>query len=181
MTEPTSDAAWFHAAMVRIAAARHAGDRQEVDRLLAYIEGEGSPNLRRLAEQAIARAEDVEARQAAGEPLPVYPVGMNLPGQLLCDFCAAPDPVVYFPFNEFSLVSTGGGYLSGDRMYACIRCRHYVDTGDWKGLREWVGPTARGEGVRLLWMGFRQNRTGPAVEIQPGTNPEEDRKQQEDM
>jgi hypothetical protein len=52
-----------------------------------------------------------------------------------------------------------------------------VEAGDWRGLRDWVGPAARADANRLLWMGFRQNRTGPAVFFAPGTDPEQGREQ----
>jgi hypothetical protein len=53
-------------------------------------------------------------------------------------------------------------------MYVCTRCHQLVEAEDCKGPPEWVGPSARTHGTRLLWNGFRNNRTGPAVFFLPG-------------
>jgi hypothetical protein len=89
-----------------------------------------------------------------------------------CDFCAATGPVVYYEVREFSIAGPGGEFLSGDRFYACPRCRQFVDAGDWKGLRAWIGPSQFGLGHRMLLVGFKQHRKGgEAVEFEPGTTP----------
>lgn len=171
---PSPEATMFNGQMLKIARARRAGLPEEVERLLGEIETFLSPAHRALAEKAIDAAERTER----GERGP-FNVGMSLPGQLLCDFCASPETVCYYPFAEFTLVSVGD-WASGDRMYACAACRRHVDAGDWRGLRVHVGPTAASPGVKLLWAGFRLNRTtAEAVEFEPGTNPEEGRQDQQ--
>lgn len=132
--------------------------------------------MAQMVDQLLATADDVEAAARTGQPMAVRDIGVNLPGQLLCDFCANPQTVAYFPFEEFHIRSDmGTTFASGDRMYVCRHCHQLVEAGDWKGLRDWVGPAARNDANRLLWQGFRQNRTGPAVFFTPGTNPEQGR------
>ncbi|MFC5267211.1 hypothetical protein ACFPJ1_34280 [Kribbella qitaiheensis] len=69
-------------------------------------------------------------------------------------------------------MAPGGEFLSGDRFNAYPPCRRFIDASDWKGLRAWIGPTQFGIGHRLLLTGFRQHRKSPAVDFEPGTNPE---------
>lgn len=171
----TSDAGWFHDLMVRITAARNAGDTAEVDRLRDYARREGDDGLTQMIEQLLSAADEMTAAARAGRRMPVRSIGANLPGQRICDFCASANTVAYYPFDEFHLQGPAGSLASGDRMYVCVRCLQLVDAGDWKGLRDWVGPAARTQGTRMLWMGFQQNRTGPAVFYTPGTDPEEGR------
>lgn len=154
----SSDAAWLHDVFARVAAARNAGDSAEVTRLLDYVTAEGGPHSRELVEQVIKATDAVKAGQAEVN------IGLG-GGELLCDFCTAATVVAYYPMQEFSLVAAGGEWRSGDRMYACARCRELVDAGDWAALRRWVGPGARTWGVKLLWMGFRTNRTGGPIQI----------------
>jgi hypothetical protein len=171
--ESYSDAAWFHDLVLRLKAARDAGDAAEQARLRDYARREGGEHTAQLVDQVLAAADDAVAMRA-GRRQP-SPIGANLPGQRLCDFCSSPHTVAYYPFEEFALAGPGGEYLSGDRMYVCVRCHHLVETGDWKGLRDWVGPAAKAYANRLLWIGFRNNRTGPAVFFPPGSDPEAER------
>ncbi|MER7244638.1 hypothetical protein [Kribbella sp. NPDC000426] len=62
-----------------------------------------------------------------------YGVSAAPAGELICDFCAALEPVVYYEVTEFSLMAPGGEWLSGDRFYACPPCRRFIDSGDWRG------------------------------------------------
>jgi hypothetical protein len=164
----SSEAAWLHDITKRIAAARGAGNTAEVDRLLSYVEAEAGTTRRLVLEQII----DVVARVQRGETVR-QKIGAHTFGTRLCDFCAGTDPCCYYPFSEFSLAGAGGEWESGDRMYACATCRSFVDGGDWKGLRAWVGESARSAPVKLLWYGFRRNRTTTgAIEFPPGTDPE---------
>ncbi len=57
----------------------------------------------------------------------------------------------------------------------CLRCHKLVDASDWKGLRDWGRASSQTYGTRLLWTGFRQNRTGPAVYFTSVTDPEQGR------
>lgn len=167
MTDPTdtSPAAWFHAVTARVAAAHHGGDTAEVARLLDYIEAEGDPDWRARVEHILSVSVDVTHRRKAGLPGGQYPMGNTVTGQLICDFCGAAPVVAYYPFTPFDLAAVFATFDSGDKMHVCARCRQLVDADDWKGLKAWVGPAARTEPVRMLWWGFRQNRTGDAVEV----------------
>lgn len=158
MSDPVNGplAQWMHDQMVRIRDARVAGDGAQIRVLLAEL-GERDPRARALAEQAMAAAYATEA----GIPGP-FPVGANLDGKGLCDFCAAVDPPWFFPMAEFEIAGNIGSFLSGDRMYACTPCRDLIDAGDWPGVKRRTGSTALNPGVALLWSGFRMNRTGPA-------------------
>jgi len=40
-------------------------------------------------------------------------IGANLRGQRICDFCASPNTVAYYPFNEFELQGPTGTLASG--------------------------------------------------------------------
>jgi hypothetical protein len=173
----TSNAGWFHDLMLRVTAARNAGDTAEVDRLRDYARREGDAGLAQMVDQLLAAADEAAAAARAGRPMARRSIGANPPGQRICDFCASPNTVAYYPFNEFDLQGPTGTLASGDRMYVCPRCYELVKAGDWKGLRDWVGPAAKTYGTRLLWMGFQRNRTGPAVFFTPGTDPEEGRDQ----
>uniref|UniRef100_A0AAU2JYM5 Uncharacterized protein n=1 Tax=Streptomyces sp. NBC_00049 TaxID=2903617 RepID=A0AAU2JYM5_9ACTN len=77
--------------------------------------------------------------------------------------------------DEFGIGGDGGAFLSGDRFYACPRCRELIDASDWKGLRNWIGPSSRALGHRMLLVGFKKHRKGEPVEFEPGTNPETSR------
>ena len=173
----TSDAGWFHDLMTRIVAARNAGDKTEVDRLREYGRREGGPSLSQMIDQLLEAADEAQVAARDGRLMAPRSIGAALPGQRICDFCASPHTIAYYPFEEFGLRGPAGTLLSGDRMYVCARCYGLVESADWKGLRDWVGPAARSDGNRLLWMGFRNNRTGPAVFFTPGTDPEEGRGQ----
>ncbi|MFJ9719964.1 hypothetical protein ACIRPQ_29230 [Streptomyces sp. NPDC101213] len=168
----TEDAPWAHSLVSRIRAARAAGDEEEADRLIAYGRAEGSEALARLMDQILAMLDARDTATARGEDMAPFSISAAQDGQLVCDFCAATDPVVYYEVREFSIQGPGGAFLSGDRFYACPRCRELVDASDWKGLRAWIGPKQFGLGHRMLVLGFKNNRRGAAVEFEPGTNPE---------
>ncbi|MET7816077.1 hypothetical protein ABZT26_35220 [Streptomyces sp. NPDC005395] len=168
----TADAPWAYTLVKRIRAARAEGNTAEADRLVAYGRSEGSDALARLIDQITNALDTRDAAVVNGEEMTPFSVSAADEGQLVCDFCAAVNAVVYYEVTEFSINGPGGSFLSGDRFYACPRCRELVDAGDWKGLRNWIGPEQFGLGHRMLVMGFKQNRKGAAVEYEPGTNPE---------
>ena len=173
--DSTSDAGWFHDLVTRIAAARSAGDTTEVQRLREYGRREGGPVLAAMTDQLLSAADEGRAAGGADLGMGGRRIGLNLPGHRVCDFCASPHVVAYYPFAEFELAGPAGLLASGDRMYVCACCHQLVEAADWKGLRDWVGPAARTHGVQVLWTGFRNNRTGPAVFFTPGTDPEQGR------
>lgn len=152
--------------------ARYADNEAEADRLVAYAQAEGGEVLTRMLEQVLAAVDQRDAAQDRGVPMAPFSVSAAKDGDLICDFCTASEPVVYYPVEEFALHGPGGQFLSGDRFYACTRCRELVDASDWKGLRSWIGPEQFGEGHRRLLVGFKSHRQGDAVEFEPGTNPE---------
>lgn len=164
---PPNHADLMHAAFERIRVARDAGQVEEIARQLGEIETFMGPQYRRLAERVLERVEATER----GQPFPP----ITSPGGRICDFCVDPETVAYFPFNPFTLIGIGADWDSGDRMYVCRACRTSVDLGDWRGLAVRAGQAANSPAVRLMWSGFRMNRTGPAVELEPGTDPEEGR------
>jgi hypothetical protein len=107
-----------------------------------------------------------------------YDVGAAADGELICDFCAATGPVVYYEVTEFSIGGAGAEFLSGDRFYASPPCRQFIDASDWKGLRAWIGPEQFGLGHRMLLVGFpapqgssrrvpagHQPRSGPVISV----------------
>lgn len=162
-----SPAARLHDVMLAVAAARRRGDQAAVTALLDGLSD--APHLRRIAIRAIQDIDDAAERAAQDLPPRVYRSGLA-DTVLMCDFCADDQVVAYYPFAPFEMVAMPLDWHSGDRMYVCARCRGHVETGDWRGLREWVGQTAESDGVRMLWWGFRQNRTGPAVDV-PAAQP----------
>lgn len=157
----------LHGYMTQIAFARRRGDDGAVEELLAQLEGAMGQPHRMLAEKALEAARRTEAGD-----LGPHDIGLNEPGTRMCDFCSSLEPVVFYPFEEFTIEAVAE-WRSGDRMYACVVCRALVDAGDWRGLRRHVGEAARSPGVVLLWMGFRVNRTtSEAVAFEAGTDPE---------
>jgi hypothetical protein len=170
-----ADAPWVSTLVRRIYAARAAGDTSEAERLLEYGRAEGGETLSRIVDQLLNALDRRDTAKLAGETMTPYDVSAVPDGALICDFCAATGPVVYYEVTEFSIMGPGGEFLSGDRFYACPACRRFVDTSDWKGLRAWIGPAQFGLGHRMLLVGFRQHRKGSAVEFPPGTNPEANR------
>ncbi|MCZ7478822.1 hypothetical protein [Micromonospora sp. WMMC273] len=171
MPEETSTAAWFHELTNRVAAAHRADDTAEVNRLLDYAEREGGAHWRERLEHLLTTTTLIKERRAAGLPGGAHSIGHN-GGVLVCDFCGGEPVIAYYPFTPFQLAVLDAQMDSGDRWYVCGRCRELHDAGDWKGLRDWVGPAARQEPVRLIWHGFRTHRTGDAVPVAPGSNPE---------
>ncbi|MFD8385216.1 hypothetical protein ACFV2X_42990 [Streptomyces sp. NPDC059679] len=170
-----ADAPWLHTLVQRVRSARADGDDEEASRLVEYGRAEGGDALTRLFDQIMASLDERDAAHARGETMPPFAISAAAEGQLECDFCAALNPTVYFEVTEFGVQGPGGTFLSGDRFYACPRCRQLVEADDWKGMREWIGPKRFGLGSRMLVMGFRQHRKGGAVEFEPGTNPEASR------
>lgn len=170
-----ADGPWVSTLVRRIYAARTAGNTGEAARLLEYGHAEGGEALSRILDQILDALDRRDTAELAGEPMAPYGISAAPAGELRCDFCAATGPVVYYEVVEFSIAVPGSEYLSGDRFYACPPCRRYVDDSDWKGLRAWIGPEHFGLGHRMLLVGFRQHRKGPAVEFPPGTNPEVNR------
>ncbi|MEU0396540.1 hypothetical protein ABZ208_27900 [Streptomyces sp. NPDC006208] len=162
------DAPWVQTLVKRVYAARQSGDQDEADRLLAYGRAEGGETLSRIVDQLAARDEALDS----GRPMKPQEVSAAAPNQLVCDFCAGFDPLAYYEVTEFGISAPGGSFLSGDRFYACPRCRELIDAADWKGLRDWIGPQQFGMGHRMLLVGFKKHRKGDAVEFEPGTNPE---------
>ncbi|MEU0770554.1 hypothetical protein [Streptomyces albogriseolus] len=171
----TADAPWLRPLVDRIRAARAAGNEEEAARLEQYGHSEGSEALSRMLGQILALLDARDQAVARGEEMEPFLVSAAEEGQLVCDFCTASNPAVYYPVTEFIIQAPGGGFLSGDRFYACPRCRELIDADDWKGLRDWIGPAQFGLGHRLLVMGFKQHRAGEPVEFEPGTNPESGR------
>ncbi|MGW7460971.1 hypothetical protein [Streptomyces sp. NPDC054797] len=167
-----SDGPWLHALVQRIHTARKVGDEGEAARLLAYGRAEGGETLTRLTAQMLDAVQQRDTAHRRGKPMKPFEVSAAPDGVLICDFCAGAAPVVYYEVDEFGLGGAGGTWLSGDRFYACPRCRTLVDADDWKGLREWLGPKRLTEVLRMVLMGFRRHRKGAAVEFEPGTNPE---------
>jgi hypothetical protein len=123
-------------------------------------------------DQLLAAVDQRGAARERGVRIAPFSMSAAKEGDLICDFCTASEPVAYYPVTEFSLLGAGGQFLSGDRFYACIRCRGLIDASDWKGLRTWIGPEQFGMGHRMLLVGFKSHRRGGAVESEPGTNPE---------
>lgn len=166
-----TDGPWLKTLVSRVYAARQNNDQAEADRLLEYARAEGGETLYRLAEQLLEGLTSRDAAQREGRRM--KPQEMSAAQDaLVCDFCAALEPVAYYEVTEFSIGGPGAEFLSGDRFYACPRCRELVDAGDWKGMRAWIGPTQFGMGHRMLLVGFKQHRKGDAVVFEPGTNPE---------
>lgn len=107
----------------------------------------------------------------------------DAPRTPLCDFCGGTDPVCYFPCRPFKLVPSHPALQplhSGDRFYACATCRPLVEASDWEGLRRHcaqadVVQALQPQAVAALWGGFAEHRQDPAVDIAPGSDPEEDR------
>ncbi|MFD3541592.1 hypothetical protein ACFWUQ_19145 [Streptomyces sp. NPDC058662] len=121
---------------------------------------------------ALAQRDTATLRSVAMAP---YAISAAADGDPVCDFCGATGPLAYYEVNEFGITGPGDSYLSGDRFYACPRCRELVDASDWKGLRNWIGPSSSSMGHRMLLVGFKKHRKGDAVEFEPGTNPETNR------
>ncbi|WP_432138650.1 hypothetical protein [Streptomyces sp. bgisy154] len=167
-----ADAPWLRTRVQRVRAARDAGEEEEAARLEAYGRAEGGDVLSRMFDQIMAGLDERDAALARGQRMAPHRVSAAEEGQLACDFCAALDPVVYFEVTEFGVGGPGGTFLSGDRFYACPRCRELVEADDWKGMRDWIGPKQFNIGTRMLIMGFKQHRKGGAVEFEAGTNPE---------
>jgi hypothetical protein len=155
-----ADAPWVSILVRRLAAARTDGDEAEATRLLEYGRAENDGAFAEAIDQAISSA----ATNGAGAA-----------GELICDFCAVTGPVVYYEVREFTIAGPGDEFSPGDRFYACPRCRQFIDAGDWKGLRAWIGPNQFSVGQRVLLVGFKEHRKGDAIEFEPGTNPEESR------
>ncbi|MFD4790556.1 hypothetical protein ACFWN1_26590 [Streptomyces sp. NPDC058459] len=78
-----------------------------------------------------------------------------------------------YAVDEFGVDYPGGTFLSGDRFLACPRCRELVDAGDWKGLRDWIGPNGLDTSSRAMLFGFKAHRRGGAVELAAQAGPEE--------
>lgn len=169
-----SDAAWFHDLMTELADAYRGSDHTRIAALREQARQRG-PHLEHMIEQVLTAADVARAFNALGVPMPPQPIGYALKGQRMCDFCTDPHPIAYYPFEEFEIAGPATTYLSGDRMYVCAHCQPLVEAGDWRTLRRWVGPAGDSLGVRLLWMGFANNRTGPAVTITADHDPEEGR------
>ncbi|MEU3502984.1 hypothetical protein ABZ726_20250 [Streptomyces hundungensis] len=167
-----ADGPWLATLVQRVHAARTAGDEDEAARLLAYGRAEGGATLAQLADQVLAGLDQRDAARQRGTTMEPFNISAAPEGTLICDFCAGSGPVVYYEVTEFGLSGLGGTWLSGDRFYACPRCRTLVDAEDWKGMRDWIGPKQFNQGTRMIIMGFRQHRRGEAVEFEPGTNPE---------
>ncbi len=106
----------------------------------------------------------------------IIDIGLNQPGELLCDFCAGPTrPICYYPAAVFRITGPAGmDWESGDRWYACPRCAAFVDRDDYTGLQHALNTPAHL--VTLAWLPFRVNRQGPPVPIGPGENPEQHRR-----
>jgi hypothetical protein len=167
-----SDGPWLQTLIHRIYAAQTAGDQDEAARLHAYGRAEGGEALTLLLDQMLDALAERDTAQQRGTPMEPFNLSAAPEGTLICDFCAGTGPTVYYEVTEFGLSGLGGTWLSGDRFYACARCRTLVDAGDWKGMRDWIGPKQFNQGTRMILMGFRQHRQGEAVEFEPGTNPE---------
>jgi hypothetical protein len=167
-----SNAAWLHEVMQQAAQASRAGDGDEVERIRAHVLTQGGPQLLNIVDEAFrgaALAQGLSLMQAPGVTIPL---GAALPGYKLCDFCSSTEVVAYFPFERFTVADPAGmavNFDSGDRWYVCARCRRDVEANDWKAIRDWVGPA--GQANRQLWLGFRVNRTGPAVPYHPDDAP----------
>lgn len=112
----TSNAGWFHDLMLRITAARNAGDTAEVDRLRDYAHREGDTGLAQMVDQLLTAADEAAAAARTGQPMARRSIGANPTGQRICDFCGGPDTVAYYPFHEFELQGLNGTLTSGDRM-----------------------------------------------------------------
>ncbi|GAA2637894.1 hypothetical protein SMC26_23165 [Actinomadura fulvescens] len=125
-----SDGPWLNSVLQRVFAARRDGDQDEARRLLDYARAEGGAELGRVAE-LLAAADTARAKAIArGREMEPFGISLAPKGTLLCDFCAAPDPVVYYPVTEFEIAAPGGSWLSGDRFCACAACRRFVDGSD---------------------------------------------------
>jgi len=103
----------------------------------------------------------------------IIDVGLNQPGELLCDFCAGADrPTCYYPARVFRITGPAGlEWESGDRWYACPRCTAFVDRDDYDGLQRALNTPPHL--VALAWPPFQAHRQGPPVPIEPGENPEQ--------
>lgn len=164
---------WEPAADAFDAAIPHA-DR---DRYLAV--GEAALCFGFLFESAVTRA--------AGHALTMqYGPGSKWPPA--CDFCCAPGAsVAMFPCRPFEALEHVHG-PSGQRRvveftpeeaaqwYACATCRDDIEAGRWRGVRDRYaasrGQTRVSDEVALMWVGFKNHRTGPPVPLpdrRPGT------------
>jgi hypothetical protein len=63
---------------------------------------------------------------------------------------------------------------AGSKWWVCARCRDLVDAGQWRALRQWVGPISNNPPIMMMWLGFKQNRTGPFVPLDADPPPPEE-------
>ncbi|MEU7823035.1 hypothetical protein [Catellatospora sp. NPDC049133] len=171
-----ADGIFVRDVMRRIEAAERAGDRREVDRLMRWANTEGSDRIGSVVAQLVEARQQAAFRATFGLPQVAAGITLAEPGQQLCDFCGVPGPSVYYPFQEFVVVSgPGGTVMSGDRMYACSMCASYVDADDWPGMAGWLGAAFFKRNNKRLFRPFRRNRTGDPVPVAPGSDPERGR------
>jgi len=103
-----ADGPWVNTLVRRIYAARAAGDTAEADRLVEYGRAEGGEVLSRIVDQLLDALDQRDAAGRDGAAMPAYGISAAAAGVLICDFCAAPDPVVYYEVAEFSVGGPGG-------------------------------------------------------------------------
>lgn len=160
MTEirETSNAAWMHTILIEVAEAYRAGRTGDLARVLDRAEQQG-PGWKRRIENVLGRLDEMKAGKGGN-----YNLGFGEPGGASCDWCLADETVCYYPFTAF-VIEAYANHHTGDRFYTCAKCRDFIEADDWRGLAAWVGPTARDEMTRILWWGFRCNRTtdGPVA------------------
>ncbi|WP_328406485.1 hypothetical protein OHS70_38605 (plasmid) [Streptomyces sp. NBC_00390] len=162
------DGPWVQTLVSRVYAARQSGDQEEADRLLAYGHAEGGETLSRIVAQLLEGLDARDTATRSGTRMKPQDVSAAAPGQLVCDFCAGLDPVAYYEVTEFGISAPGGSFLSGDRFYACPRCRQLVDAADWKGLRDWDRPQAVRHGPPHAPGGLQEAPQGRRCGIRAG-------------
>jgi two-component system, chemotaxis family, chemotaxis protein CheY len=92
---------------------------------------------------------------------------VNRSGSRICDCCAGPSTVMYYPLDELFERDDDGPLSGVDRIYVCDRCFQLVETGHWSNLRHWTSPAMGRRAIRHLWMGLRQHHVGSPVQALP--------------
>lgn len=170
-----SNATRLHAFVWRLRAARAAGDDAEVERIRAEALAAGGDPFVILLDEAASGADHTRAAHAAGHtPAPLSMGSRDLGETRICDFCSGLPVVGYYPFTPFTLAALGQEYLSGSKWWVCAYCRDLVDAGHWRALRQWVGPISNNPPVMMMWMGFKQNRTGDFIPLDADPPPPEE-------